>query len=85
MDCNCGVYNEAFIENLRSEVLDKIAYITNRDIANQKYNLGLKEELNEYNLLPDYIVILDKILKCSTCYRGFKIEDIISQIKNQLT
>lgn len=85
MNCECGNYNEEFILSLQSQVYSKLAFVTNRDIANIKYNLGMKEDVLDYQLLDTYASILDKILSCSTCYECMKIEDVVSQIKNKLS
>jgi len=84
MNCECGNYNEEFIQNLQNQIYIKLAYVTNRDLANIKYNLGMKEDVLDYSLLNTYAEILDKIMKCSTCFGCMKIEDVVSQIKNKL-
>jgi hypothetical protein len=85
MNCNCGVYNEEFIENLKSQIDGKLAYVTNRDIANNKYNLGINENILDYEFLNTYSNILEKILKCTDCFADLNVEDIISQIKNKIS
>ena len=79
-----GNVDSTFIQDLITEIQVKIAYVTNRNIANIKYNLGMNEDVDDYFFLPQYIQILEGILSCENCYKDEKIQDIISQIKNQL-
>lgn len=80
----CGNYNEEFICNLLSQVSNKIALITNKDYKNHIYNLGLKVDATIHGNLIDIHNILNKILKCDSCYEDFDIEDIVNLTKNLL-
>lgn len=79
-----GNINAEFIDGLIEEIQVKIAYVTNRDIANIKYNLGINEDVDDYFFLPQYIEILNGILACNKCYESEQIQNIVSNIKNQL-
>ena len=81
---NYGNFDNRFIEDLKSEISTKIAFLTNRDIANIKYNIGLNEDVTDYFFLPQYLEILDGILKCNKCYEFEQIASIVQNIKNQL-
>lgn len=85
MNCECGNYDSKFIENLQSQIYTKLAYVTNRDLANIKYNLGMECDVLDFQMLDEYAEILDKILQCTTCFQGQKIEDVVSQIKNKIS
>lgn len=85
MNCECGNYDEEFILHLQSQIYTKLAYVTNRDLANIKYNLGIECNVLDFQLLNTYAEMLDKLLQCSTCYSCIKIEDVISQIKNKIS
>lgn len=81
----CGNYNDEFICNLQKEVQSKIALVTNKDYKNQIYGLGLKSNLAKYEDLLDASNILDKILKCASCYSDINIEDVVSMVKSKLS
>lgn len=77
-------YTEDFVEDLISEVESKIALISNKDYKNNIYNLGL---CNNLDIASDLIAvrdILNKILKCNTCYCDTNIQDVITIAKNKL-
>lgn len=80
----CGNYNDEFICNLLKQVDDRIALITNKDYKNNVYNLGLKFDATDHSDLIDLRNILDKILKCDSCYEDIDIEDVVSLTKNKL-
>jgi hypothetical protein len=80
----CGNYNEQFICDLLKQVSDKIAFVTTRDYKNSAYNLGLKKYVTDYSDLLDIYQILNKILKCHSCYEDVNIEDVVSLVKNKL-
>jgi len=80
----CGNYNEEFVCNLLKQVDDKIAFVTNKDYKNSIYNLGSKTRVTNYSDLIDIHNILNKILKCNSCYEGIKIEDVVSMVKSKL-
>lgn len=80
----CGNYNDEFICDLLKQVDDKIALVTNKDYKNSIYNLGLKAEATDYSDLMDVSNILNKILKCHSCYADIEIEDVISMAKDKL-
>jgi len=80
----CGNYDEKFIENLKHQVLNKIALETNKDLANLKYNLGLCNHISQTNHLYQYVDILDRLLECDKCMEGQDVEEIVSTIKNKL-
>ncbi len=77
-------YDYDFICDLKKQVDSKIAFVSNRDYKDSVYGLSLGIELDKYASLLEYSEILDKILKCHSCYKSLKIENIISQIKNTL-
>lgn len=80
----CGNYNEEFICKLLSEVDSKIALVSNKDYKNSVYNLGMKFQATNYSDLIDIRNILNKILKCHSCYEGIEIEDVVNMVKNKL-
>lgn len=80
----CSNYNEEFICNLLKQVDDKIALVTNKDYKNSIYNLGMKFQATNYSDLIDISNILNKILKCHSCYTDIEIEDVISMTKDKL-
>ena len=80
----CGNYNEEFICDLLKQVDDKIALVTNKDYKNSVYNLGMDFYATEYSDLIDIHNILNKILKCNSCYEDVNIEDVVSMVKNKL-
>ena len=77
-------YNTDYICELLTEVDNKIAFVSNRDLKNSQYDLGLEIDVTKYTDLIEVSEILKKILACSSCYSCFKIEDIISMAKNKL-
>jgi hypothetical protein len=77
-------YNDEFICNLLKEVEDKIAFVTNRDYKNSQYDLGILAKASDYTDLIDLSNILDRILKCNSCYSDIKIEDVVSLAKTKL-
>lgn len=81
----CGNYNEEFICSLQKQVLDKIAFVTNKDYKNQVYSLGLNTNLAKQEELLDIYNILDKILKCTSCYGEIEIADVVSMVKTKLS
>jgi len=80
----CGNYNDEFICNLLKQVDSKIALVTNKDYKNNVYNLGLKSNATEHSDLIDIHNILNKILKCNSCYEDIDIEDVVNLVKNKL-
>lgn len=80
----CGNYNEDFITCLLKEVDDKIALLSNKDYKNNIYNLGLCVHVSKYMKLIQFKEILEKVMNCNSCYDSLKIEDIVSQVKNEL-
>jgi len=80
----CGNYDYDFICSLKKQVEDKIALVSNKDYKNNIYNLGLNSNITSYTDLIDISEILEKILKCNTCYCDLEIEDIISMVKSKL-
>mgnify|MGYP003331309754 CR=1 FL=1 len=80
----CGNYNEEFICDLLKQVDNKIALVTNKDYKNSVYNLGLKSKAINHGDLIDIHNILNKILKCHSCYEDIDIEDVVSMVKNKL-
>jgi len=84
MTITCNNYDEEFITDLLKQVQNKISLITNTDYKNNIYNLGLKLDVTHHSNLLDIENILNKILKCNSCYEDFDIEDIVSLTKNLL-
>ena len=80
----CGNYDSEFICDLLKQVDAKISLITNKDYKNNVYNLGLKFDATDHTDLIDLRNILDKILKCNSCYEDFDISEIVSVTKNIL-
>ena len=80
----CGNYNDEFICDLLKQVDNKIALVTNKDYKNSVYNLGLKSKATDYSDLIDIHNILNKILKCNSCYEDIDIEDVVTLTKNKL-
>ena len=78
----CGNYDNVFINNLIKQLDNKIAFIADKDYKNSIYNLGLCGSIKEYKKLLRLRNILDKILKCDSCYAGMDIENIVSIAKN---
>lgn len=81
----CSNYNDEFICNLLKQVDDKIALVTNKDYKNQIYDLGMKFQATNYSDLIDISNILNKILKCNSCYADIEIEDVVSMVKDKLS
>jgi len=79
-------YNNEFITCLKKEVDDKIAFVANKDYKGAIYNLGVSDNVGKYSDLIQMSEILDKILKCNSCYseNNIKVEDVISIIKSRL-
>jgi len=80
----CGNYNEEFICDLLSQVDNKIALVTTKDYKNSIYNLGMRFQATNYSDLIDIHNILNKILKCHSCYEDVDIEDVVSIVKDKL-
>lgn len=80
----CGNYNEEFVCNLKKQVDNKIALLSNKDYKNNVYVLGFKSQVSTHTDLITISEILDKILKCSSCYCDIDIEDVISIAKNKI-
>lgn len=80
----CGNYNEEFLCNLLSQVDDKIALVSNRDYKDKIYNLGINKDASNYTDLLEYSRILNRILKCNTCYEDVDLESTVSNIKSML-
>ena len=59
---DCGNYDEHFILGLKKQLLGKIAFETNKDLANLKYNLGLCNHVDATIVLTQYVDILDRLL-----------------------
>ena len=77
-------YNEKFICELLKEVDNKIALVSTRDYKNSVYNLGINSKASDYSDFLDMHNILEKILKCHSCYEDIKIEDVVTLVKNKL-
>jgi hypothetical protein len=77
-------YNEGFIDNLKKQIQAKIALVSNKDYKNQVYSLGLSSHMDKYEDLLQLYTILDKILKCASCYSDIEIEDVVSLTKSKL-
>ncbi len=80
----CANYDSEFICDLLKQVDAKISLITNKDYKNNVYNLGLKFDATDHTDLIDLRNILNKILKCDSCYEDINIEDVVSLTKNKL-
>lgn len=80
----CTNYNEEFICDLLKQVNNKIALVANKDYKNSVYNLGLRFKASNYSDLIDIHNILNKILKCHSCYEDVNIEDVVHLVKNKL-
>ena len=81
---DCSNYDEHFILGLKKQLLGKIAFETNKDLANLKYNLGLCNHVDATIVLTQYVDILDRLLECDSCLKEENVEEIISTIKNKL-
>lgn len=79
-------YDNEFIEDLLKQVESKIAFVSNRDYSNQIYDLGIKCKASDYTDLIELQGILDRILKCASCYseNDIKIEDVVALTKSKL-
>jgi len=77
-------YNEDELCGLLKEVNDKIALVSNRDYKNSIYNLGINKSIENYKDLLSMSSILDKILKCNSCYEDIDLEEVVSNIKSKL-
>lgn len=75
-------HDDVFVASLLKRVEDTIALVSNKDYKNNIYNLAVTRDMGTYSDLLQYRDILDKILKCHSCYNDedFKIEDIVSQV-----
>lgn len=79
-------YDTEFIGCLLKEVEDKIALISNKDYKNNIYNLEVIKNLGKYSDLITCKEILEKVLKCDSCFteNDIKIEDVITVVKMKL-
>jgi len=80
------LYNSEFVENLLKQVEDKIALLSNKDYKNAIYNLAASN-ITGYSDLLTCRDILEKVLKCHTCFVGChepRIEDIIQIVKSKI-
>lgn len=82
-NCDCG-YSSEDIESLQLSIDSKLSQVVNRFRTSQKYDLGLQINEDSYLSLADYSRILTRILNCDTCFQDYKIEDIVSLIKNKI-
>jgi len=78
------LYNDEYITNLQLRISKALAEFGNKDIANQRFNLGLTIYYENYRYLGDYWKILDEIKHCNCCYNNIKIADITVEIQNKL-
>lgn len=78
------LYNKEYLRSVQDDISKKLALFTNKDLKNSVYNLGLNPNIDKYDVIWEYWEILEKITECNSCYNNQKIEDIITNIKNQL-
>ncbi len=78
------IYTNDFIKNLQDQVSRKIAKTVNKENQNRKYDLG--EEINEEGIikLTYYNNLLERLLKCDSCFKGYDPEDIVNIVKKNL-
>lgn len=82
-NCNCG-YSTEDIEDLQLLIDSKLSQVVNRYRTSQRFDLGLCMNQDNFLILADYSDMLTRILNCDTCFQDYKIEDIVSIIKNRL-
>lgn len=82
-NCDCG-WGEEDILNLQLQIDKKLAKSVNRFRSSQKFDLGLTLSDDLYLKLSEYKELLTKLLYCDSCYKDYKIGDIISLIKNKI-
>lgn len=82
-NCDCG-YSSEDIESLQLLIDSKLSQVVNRYRTSQRFDLGLCMNQDNFLILGDYSDMLTRILNCDTCFQAYKIEDIVSIIKNRL-
>ena len=82
-NCDCG-YSKEDIEALQLSIDSKLSQVVNRYRTSQRFDLGLCMNQDNFLILVDYSDMLTRILNCDTCFQDYKIEDIVSIIKNRL-
>jgi hypothetical protein len=78
------LYNDEFITNLQFRISKALAEFGNKDLANQRFNLGLTIYYENYKYLGDYWKVLEEIKSCNCCYNNIKIPELVSQIQNTI-
>ena len=78
------LYNNEFIDDVQLRITKVLAEFGNKDLANQKYNLGLTIYYEDYQYLGDYWKILQEIKECNCCYDNIQIPDLVNEIQNTI-
>lgn len=83
LTCDCNIDNQ-FISDLQQKIDRLLAKKINLKNTSAKYDLNYCFKDEVYLKLVDYNNILKRIKNCDTCFKSYKIEDVISSIKNTI-
>jgi len=78
-------YSSVDISNLQNAINKAIAKKVNLKYFSDSFDLNYRFKDDLYLKLIEYNSILDKVVACNSCFKDYKIEDIISTIKTTLT
>lgn len=78
-------YEEDFIKDLRKQVECEIASRSYKNLSNLKHGFGEKDDYDQINLIS-LLDILDTLLEgCNDCLKNSQIEDIVAQVKKEIS
>ena len=89
-DLECDISKQEYcnvdLDCLLKDIDKKLASVINKENSNRKLdlNIPLEESIKTYTKLLSYRNILVGFKNCSTCFKSYKIDDLISLIKNEI-
>jgi len=78
------LYNLDVIQDIQIQVDKKIARQVNKFRASKKNDLSLCDNQEDIWRLSVYKDILNQITFCNSCFKDYKIQDIINSVKSEL-
>lgn len=83
LTCDCNIDN-IFLSDLQQKIDRVLAKKINKKLMSAKFDLNYCFQDDVYLKLVEYNNILERVKNCDSCFKDYKIEDIVSFIKNTL-
>ena len=77
-------YSPDFISSIKDTINQTLAKTVNKMNSNRKFDLDLNFNKEEVLKLTRYNQILERVLKCDSCYKDMNAADIVDVVKTTI-